>query len=311
MRPHPYYQAILDTYAASGRPAYHQVSPVEARAMLKTSLAAAPAPANLPDLAAVSDETIEGPHGTIPIRRYRPKDEARGTCLYLHSGGWVIGDLNFADATCRRLAGGALAEIVSVDYRLAPEHPYPQPLDDAYAALEWASRTLPGPLVVMGESAGGNLAAACAIRARDSGGPPLVGQLLAYPVTDHVFDTASYREIGDRAWLLSTADMRWFWDQYCPPSIDRSDPLVSPLRVPDASRLPSTLLLVGDLDPLKDEGLAYAERLAAADVPVLARCDPGMLHGYLGAAGSVPLAAQALEQAVAWLRERLGAARAG
>lgn len=305
--PHPVYQAMIDAYTAAGRPYFHQVTPSGARAMLRASLAAAPPPSGLPVLAAVIDETITGPNGPIPIRRYIPAGQAVGTCVYFHAGGWVIGDLDFSDATCRRIVGAAKAELISVDYRLAPEHPYPQPLDDAFAALEWAARERTGPLVVMGESAGANLAAACAIRARATGGPTLAGQCLAYPVTDHGFDTPSYRELGDKNWLLSTSDMRWFWDHYCPPGIDRTNPLLSPLRVASATGLPPAMILVGELDPLRDEGLAYAAKLQAGGVATETRCDPAMVHGYLGAAGAIPLAAEALAQLANWIRQRLEA----
>lgn len=305
MTPHPYYQAILDAFAAAKRPAMHQLSPDGARAQLKAGLAAAPLPVGLPELAEVLDEMIEGPHGPIPIRRYVPKGEPIGTCTYFHSGGWMIGDLDFADATCRRLAGAIGAELVSVEYRKAPEHPYPQPLDDAHAALEWVAAHRPGPLAVIGESAGGNLAAACAIRTRDRGGPALVAQFLVYPVTDHDFTTASYREVGDRNWMISTTDMRWYWDAYCPAGVDRNAAEISPLRIADATGLPPAMVIVGEFDPLRSEALAYANKLAAAGVPVRSRCDPGMLHGYLGATAAVPLAAEAMAEAAGWLRERL------
>ena len=307
MTPHPYYQAIIDANLAAGRPFMHQLAPQDARALLRAGYRAAPPPVGLPPMAVVIDETIEGPNGPIPIRRYRPEGDAICTAVYFHSGGWVIGDLDFADSTCRRLAGGAGCELVSVDYRLAPEHPYPQPLDDAYAALLWVAAHRPGPLMLVGESAGGNLAAACAIRARDAGGPPLSGQLLAYPVTDHDLDTPSYRNIGGRNWLLSTADMAYYWDHYCPPGVDRTAPLVSPLRIATAAGLPPTMILVGEIDPLRDEGLAFAEKLAAADVPVRIRRDPDMLHGYLGAAGAIPLAAEAVAEAASWMHQRLRA----
>lgn len=268
---------------------------------------AAPLPQNMPVLAAVSDETIAGPGGPLPIRRYVPEGDVRGVAVYLHAGGWVIGDLSTGDLTCRRLAAAAGCEIVSVDYRLAPEAPYPAALDDAWASIEWAAARTKGPLAVIGESAGGNLAAACAIRARDAGGPAIAGQFLAYPVTDAAMDTVSYREIGARNWLLSANDMRWFWDHYCPVGVDRSDPLVAPLRVKDAGGLPPTLLYVAELDPLRDEGLAFADRLVDAGVPVEMRRDSAMLHGYLSAAGAVPSAAAALARAASWLRERLAA----
>jgi acetyl esterase len=306
---HPYYQAILDAYAAAGRAFYHQVTPGEAREMLRTGLAAAPPQLGLPELAFVTDEAIPGPAGLLPIRRYRPLGEVAGICVYFHAGGWVMGDIQMSDALCRRLAAGAGSEVISVGYRLAPEHPYPAPLDDAFTALQWVAAQRHEPIVVAGESAGGNLAAACAILARAAGAPRLVGQFLAYPVCDHDFTTESYRDIGGRRFLLSTADMKWFWDQYCPPTVDRTDQLVSPLRVTNAEGLPPALIYVAEVDPLRDEGLAYASRLAAAGVPVRTRNDAGMLHGYLSAAGAIPLAAEAVESAAGWIRERIQGAK--
>lgn len=302
---HPYYQAILDRYAEAARPYFHQVSAQVAREMLRAGSAAAPPPQDLPALASVVDMAVDGPGGAIPVRRYRPTGEVAGVCVYLHAGGWIMGDLDFADATCRRLAAGAGCEVVSVDYRLAPEHPFPAAFDDALAVVQWAAAHAAGPLLLAGESAGGNIAAACAIRARDLGGPRIAGQFLAYPVTDPGLDTASHREVGDRNWLLSTADMKCFWDHYCPPGVNRDDPLVAPLRVADAAGLAPALVFVAELDPLRDEGLAYAARLAAAGVAVQTRTDPGMLHGYLGAAEAVPLAAAALAEATTWMRSKI------
>jgi len=304
MRPHPYYQAVIDAYRAVNRPFFHQVSPQEAREMLLAGVAAAPAPTDLPDLAAVEDRAIDGPHGPIPLRIYTPRDAA-GCLVYFHSGGWVIGNRDTADATCRRLAGLAGCTLVSVEYRKAPEHPFPEPLDDAFAAVEWAATAFPSALLVGGESAGGNLAAACAIRARDGGGPAIAGQWLAYPVTDHDFATLSYREVGDRNWLLSTADMRWFWDQYCPNEELRHQADASPLRVARAAGLPPAMIVVAQLDPLRDEGLAYGARLAREGVQVVTRCDPDMVHGYLGAAGAIAAAAEALAESARWMRARL------
>ena len=307
---HTYYQAILDANAAAGRPYFHQLSAAEAKEQMRATMAAAPIPPDLPDLAEVTNEQIPGLHGPIPIRRYVPIGPTHGTSVHFHAGGWVIGDLDLSDSTCRRLAGRAGCEVISVDYRLAPEHPFPVPLDDAYAALEWVARERPGPLLVMGESAGANLAAACAIRARDTGGPAIAGQFLAYPVTDHDFETLSYREVGDKNWFLSTADMRWFWDHYCPPQIDRTNPWLSPLRLADAAGLPPALIFVAELDPLRDEGLAYAHHLASAGVPVTSRCDPDLPHGYLSAAAAIPLAAEAVAAAAAWIATTLHAAKA-
>lgn len=305
---HPYYQAILDAYASAGRPYYHQVSAPEAREMLRTSLAAAPPQANLPELASVTDDCVSHTGGDIAVRRYRPLGEVQGVCVYMHAGGWVIGDLDTGDALCRRLAAGAGCEVVSVDYRLAPEYPFPAPLEDTYTVLQWADKLTAGPLVVAGESAGGNLAAAAAIRARRDNGPRVAGQFLAYPVTDHDFNTASYREVGALNYLLSEADMRWFWDHYCPQGVDRNDPLVAPLHCDTPGELPPTLLYTAGLDPLREEGLAYARLLEEAGVAVETRCDPGMLHGYLSAAASVPLAAEAVQQAAQWIKQRIAEA---
>ena len=308
MQPHPYHQAIIDANEAAGRPYFHQLSPLDARELLRSGIAAAPKPTDLPELAKVEDVTIDGPHGAIALRIYHPVGEALGTCVFFHGGGWVIGDLDQTDATCRRLAGKSRSVIVSVHYRLAPEYPYPQPLDDCWAAVKWAADTFPGGLLVAGESAGGNLAAACAIRARDAGGPALAGQVLVYPVTDHDFTTGSYTQVGARNWLLSTADMRYFWDHYCPAGVDRNTPEISPLHVATTTGLAPALVVVGQLDPLRDEGLAYAGRLAEGGVPVSTRCDASMLHGYLAAAAVVPAAAEALADIARWMRLRLGAA---
>lgn len=306
LQPHPVFQSIIDAYAAAGRPFFHQITPVQAREMLRGSMMAAPSPSGLPELASVTDEAIDGPNGPIRLRRYVPRGGGDGVCVYLHAGGWVIGDLAFSDATCRRLCGWSQCEIISVEYRLAPEHPFPQPLEDAWAALLWTQAQAGGrPMLIAGESAGGNLAAACAIRARDEGGPTLAGQVLAYPATDHDFETESHREIGDCNWLLSTADMRWFWDHYAPLGTDRNDPCLSPLRLMDTAGLPPAFVAVADLDPLREEGLAYGRKLAEAGVPVSMRCDQGMVHGYLSAAGAVPVAREALEAACLWMQNRV------
>lgn len=301
---HPYYRAILDAYAGSGRPFYWQVSPVEAREMLRSSLAAAPPQSGLPEMASVVDASVTAGGHEVTIRRYTPPGETHGTGIYCHAGGWVIGDLDTGDALCRRLAAAAGCEIVSVGYRLAPEHSFPAPLDDLWAVLQWVQEELPGPVVLIGESAGGNLAAACAIRARDEG-LTVAGQYLAYPVTDHDFTTASYREVGSENYLLSEADMRWFWDHYCPPSVDRANPLVSPLRVSRTGGLPPAMIHVAELDPLRDEGLAYAQHLREGGVPVAVRCDKGMLHGYLSSAAAIPLAMEAVKEAGGWIRQCL------
>lgn len=298
---HAYFQMIIDAYAAAQRPFFHQVTPEVARDMMRASIAAAPKSADLPVMASVNNEQLDGPHGAIPIRRYLPEGDVLGTCVYCHSGGWVIGDLDAGDNLCRRLAGLASVEVISVDYRLAPEHPFPIPLDDAYAVVQWAS-ALGRPLVVAGESAGANLVAAAAIRARDESGPAIVAQLLASPVTDHNFETASYGSVGDKNWLLSRADMQWFWGHYCPDVAARDKPLASPLRIENAEGLPQAMVVVAELDPLRDEGLAYAELLSAHDVPVSVVEGKDMLHAYFFAASAIPEVAQSVADASSWLR---------
>ncbi|WP_317930821.1 alpha/beta hydrolase [Halioxenophilus sp. WMMB6] len=304
---HPYYRAILEAYAELDRPYYHQVSPDAAREMLKSSLAAAPPAKDLPLLEEVSDISFKSGQRSVAARSYRPSTEIMGICVYLHAGGWVIGDLDTGDATCRRLAAGTQCEVINVDYCLAPENPFPSSLEDVITVLQSvAERGL--PVVVVGESAGGNLAAAAAIQLRDSGKSFLAGQLLAYPVTDCDFTTESYRELGGCNYLLSEADMRWFWNHYCPSDVDRKSPLVSPLQLDDLVGLPSALIIVAGLDPLRDEGLAYAQKLAAAGVPVQTRCDPGVLHGYLSMVANIPSADEALNQACEWVCQRVESA---
>lgn len=309
MKLHPFYQAIVDANAAAGRPFFHQLTPHEARALLKATTAAAPKPADLPELALIEDTKFAANGHELAVRIYDPRDAEAGTIVYAHAGGWVIGDLDFSDATCRRLCAASRSRLISVEYRLAPECAYPLALDDVCAAVDWAWNTFRSAIVIAGESAGGNLAAAAAIRLRDTGGTALAGQWLAYPVTDGAFDTQSYRNIGDRNWLLSTADMKWFWDHYCPDEDHRRDPTASPLRVADATGLPPAMIVVAQLDPLRDEGLAFANRLATDGVKVSTRCDPGMAHGYLGAASVIPIAAEAVIESGRWIRAALDRAK--
>ena len=238
----------------------------------------------------VTDTTIPGPKGEIPVRIYRPDaDRAMGDrppiVVYFHGGGWVIGDLDGHDPSCRAITAQAGVIVMSVDYRLAPEHRYPAAADDAYAATAWAAEHAaelggdPSRLVVAGDSAGGNLAAVTALRARDSGGPALALQVLIYPVTDVGQDTGSYQENAE-GFFLTAAHMRWYWGCYLGPGGDGRGPYASPLRAVNLGGLPPAVVLTADCDPLRDEGNAYAERLRAAGVPVTANCYPGMFHGF-------------------------------
>jgi acetyl esterase len=272
----PEMQAILERRNALNLPGFSASTPEDARRTFAESQAALP-PGRGARNVTIRNEAIAGPNGDVPIRRYRPKGATHGRVLYIHGGGWVFGTLDGFDPVCRQLMQESGAEVVSVDYRLAPEHPFPQPLDDCWAAL--LALADDEPLVVMGDSAGGNLAAALALRARDRGGPDIALQVLLYPVLSPDFERESYRRCGQGDYLISTDDMRWFWDHYTPEA-DRANPEAAPLAATDFSNLPDTIIVVGGYDPLHDEGVAYAEALSAAGVNVVLRDHPGMVHGF-------------------------------
>jgi acetyl esterase len=285
----PQFAELLTAAAASGAPPLTLLTPEEARARVSAGAAlCAPGPA----LRDVRDVDVPVDDTSVPGRLYRPDDgKPRATVVYLHGGGWVTGDLDYSDALCRHLAADAGCEVLSVDYRLAPEHPFPTPLEDAYAALCWAAAELADgrPLVVAGDSAGGALAAACALRARDENGPRLDGQVLLYPVLDADLSRPSY--VANQEWGLGPSVMRWFWDHYLPDPGARTHHLAAPLRAADLAGLPPTVLVIADLDTLRDEGLAYAARLTEAGVPVRLSSVPGLVHGFLRFSAKVSAAA--------------------
>ncbi|WP_220186923.1 alpha/beta hydrolase, partial [Pseudonocardia pini] len=238
--------------------------------------------------------TVRG--GTVPVRRYRAlPGPVSGVVVYLHGGGWVLGGLDEADLLCRSLALHSGCEIVSVGYRLAPEHRFPTAVDDADDVVAWVARGLaPGTaLTVMGDSAGGNLAAVVARRARDRGAPRIDLQVLVYPVTDHRMDSRSYAEHGHQM-LISADDMDWFWSQYVPREADRISPDASPCVVEDLSELPPAVVVVAEYDPLRDESLAYARRLAAAGVETTVHRYDSMAHGFFALVGALDTAADAV-----------------
>ncbi|MFB7516105.1 alpha/beta hydrolase [Streptomyces sp. NPDC056144] len=238
-------------------------------------------------------------HG-VPVRLYEGTSTL--VIVFAHGGGWVLCDLDTHDRLCRALADRTGATVVSVGYRRAPEHRFPAAEDDVRTALAWAAETYPGrPLVLAGDSSGGNLAAAAALRARDDGGPELAGQLLVYPVLDHRLAGASARIFAE-GYFHTLAHMRWYWDQYLGPDGDPA--AASPGLAADLTGLPPTLLVLADCDLLRDEGLAHARRLAAAGVPTAVHLHTGVFHGFLGAAGLLPEADAALDGMEAWLRAR-------
>lgn len=303
----PQAKESLEQRAAAGLPAQHEVSPEEARGMQQAQ-PRIPGP----PVAGVEDRTAPGPHGDVAVRVYRP--EGAGllpVTMWFHGGGWVVGNIETNDATCRALANAAGSIVVSVEYRLAPEHPYPIPLDDCYAATCWTEENAavfggdPSRLAVAGASAGGNLAAAVALMARDLQGPRLAHQSLVYPVTDTDFERPSYAENRD-GYGLSYDTMRYFWECYLPVDADTPDPYAAPMAAEDLSGLPSAYVLTAEYDPLRDEGEAYAERLRAAGVPTALTRYDGMIHGFFNAGIPFDRTWAAIDEAAGELRKAFG-----
>jgi acetyl esterase len=305
-------QTVIDMTLAAGRPPYHTLSPKEARQLFRETRAAVqPAP---PEMALVRDLTADGPHGPIPLRLYRPLGAAPGAPLpalvYYHGGGWVIGDLDTHDVVCRQLAQQSGIAVLSVDYRLAPEHKFPAAVDDAFAALAWAAdggaaHGIDGrQLAVGGDSAGGNLAAVVSILARDQGGPAVSFQLLIYPVTDMASDAPSHTTFAN-GYLLTRDSMLWFIDHYLRSPEDASDWRASPLVAPSLEGLPPALVVTAGYDPLRDEGDEYARRLREAGNVVDHVCYGGMIHGFFGMGRLVATANRSIAHAGASLRQAL------
>ncbi|MYH68007.1 MAG: alpha/beta hydrolase, partial [Dehalococcoidia bacterium] len=249
--------------------------------------------------------------GDIPVRIYRPTEAGNHSLLvWYHGGGWVIGDLDGADVTCRELAAKSGSVVVSVDYRLAPEHRYPAAHEDCYAATVWAAENAAelgadaSKLAVGGDSAGGNLAAVVSLRARDEDGPAIRFQLLVYPVTDHDYGTDSYRDNAD-GYLLTRDGMEWFWNHYLGPDGDGSHPHASPLRAEDLSGLPPAHVITAEYDPLRDEGEAYAKRLQEAGVDVTQTRYAGQIHAFYGMHGVLDDATNAADESAEKLKAAL------
>ncbi len=296
----PQAKAFLAGMEASGAPPLYELSPEEARGatgMITELIGAGP------EVAIVEDFRCDTTTGTIGARRYVPEDAA-ATILWIHGGGWVICDLDTHDAVCRLLAVSSGCRVVAVDYRRAPEHPFPAPLEDCWDALRAvAAESGDAPLIVAGDSAGGNMAAACALRARDRGGPELALQVLVCPVMDHDMTTPSYRERGSGPDLFITAkDMEWFWNSYVPNRAARSRPDASPLRAESLSNLPPAIVITAEYDPLRDEGIAYAERLRAAGVQVTHRHYADMFHDFFSFVNLIEAGNEAVERVGAEIR---------
>ena len=300
-------QEILKLRAAA--PPMHTLSVEEARI---SSAAARIQPDPPEPVARIEDFTIPGPAGDIPVRLYSPDPDTQLPVLvYYHGGGWVIGDLDSHDPLCRTLANRANVVVLSVHYRLAPEHKYPAAADDSYAAAQWVSEhgaeigADGSRIVVCGDSAGGNLSAVVSLMARDRGGPGLRGQVLIYPVTNLDFGTDSYRDNGDGSKGLSEDGMRWFWQHYVRTQSEGFEPYASPLRADTIADLPPALVITAEYDALRDEGELYADRLERGGVTTqLTRYD-GVIHGFVGMFAAVPEGDTAVNQIAEFLKETL------
>ena len=259
----------------------------------------------------MKDIEIPGPSGVIPARVYKPVPDPVGTVVYYHGGGWVLGCLDEFDAVCQLLAVASGARVVSVDYRLAPEHPFPAAVDDAFAALVRVAAQHPEePIVVAGDSAGGNLAAVSALRAREAGGPEIALQVLVYPVVDCDLTRPSYLECSGSGLFLNTAEMVWFWDHYAPDEAEREHPYASPIPASDLAGLPPTYVVVAEHDPLRDEGLAYAAALESAGVPVTVTRYDDQIHAFFWLVNVMETADRAVVEAGAAIRDAMSGASA-
>ena len=302
MELHPQAQAVLEHIASFGFPPITEVSPEKAREMRRAHVR--PSAIDLHEIRAVNV-------GGVPARLYRPSsDDGLGLLVYFHGGGWVVGDLETHDSTCRALAAESGHAVLAVDYRLAPEHPFPAPLDDAMAATRWAAAhaeelgCAPGQLAIGGDSAGANLAAAIT----QQGAVPVRFQLLVYPVTDARTNTTSYEDFADGPYL-TRASMDWYIAHYLSGGEGSpEDPRVSPLLGDDEAlaKSPPTHVITVETDVLRDEGEAYAARLESAGVPTTLRRYEGMFHGFFALPELIDAGREAVAEAARELRRVLG-----
>lgn len=303
----PQVRTFLDQIGAPGAPQLHEVPVDEARRMMEMMSNFQGAGESVLE---VRDVEATGPDGAIPVRVYRPAAGTLALLVYFHGGGWVLGSRDTHDRICRALANRTHAVVVSVDYRLAPEHRFPAAAEDAYAATVWAVEQASAldvdadRVAVAGDSAGGNLAAVVSLMARDRGGPGLRHQLLVYPVVDGTREYPSHEENAE-GYFLTTATMRWFWGHYAPDAAARRNPYASPIRADDLSGLPPAFVLTAEFDPLRDEGEAYAEALAKARVPVRLERYGGQIHGFFGMTSVFDAARRAFDEAAGTLRRAL------
>jgi acetyl esterase len=282
----PQVQDFLDRLTTAQLTPIQETTIAEARAQMDMSTHFL---GELPTVSRVEDRMVPGPGGDLRVRIITPKVAGKGplpVLVYFHGGGWVLGNIESHEGICRALANAGEVIVVTVDYRRAPEHRFPAAAEDAFAATSWVAAHAPefggdqSRIAVGGDSAGGNLAAATCLMARDRGGPALAFQVLVYPITDHNLQNASYRQCGE-GYFLTRSEMAWYWEHYCPKQDDRWHPHASPCRASDLAGLPPALLITAEYDVLRDEGEAYASKLQAAGVPVIVHRYSGMIHGFV------------------------------
>ncbi|MFN4354275.1 alpha/beta hydrolase [Parvibaculum sp.] len=308
----PQAKALLEQMAANpDAPRLIDLPPAGGREMYR-AMAAMLDPQGIP-IGKVEDRAIPGPAGDISVRIYTPV-AAGGTgpaLVYYHGGGWVIGDLETHDALCRTLANEAGLKVIAVDYRLAPEHPFPAAIDDAYAATKWVEANAseigidPNRIAVAGDSAGGNLAAAVSLRSKAEKGPHIAFQLLIYPVTDAPRTTQSYKDFA-AGHMLEAEGMDWFWNHYVlSAGTDPKHPYAAPLHAESLTGLPPAYVVTAGFDVLRDEGKAYAEALKKAGVAVEYVNYEGMIHGFFNMQGVLDVARDAVKAAAKALKDAL------
>lgn len=308
MPPTPETQGLLAMLEEAGGPDISEQTPEEARVAIAGFAAMQ---AGAPEPARVEDRTVPGPAGDIPIRVYASAGDNLPVVMYFHGGGWVLGDIESHDGTCKQLlAELGEAAVVSVHYRLAPEDKYPAAADDCYAASAWVAENgaeigVDGSrMAVCGDSAGGNLSAVVSQMARDKGGPAIAAQVLHVPVTDHNYSYPSYTENAE-GMLLTRASMVWFWDHYLPSADAGQEAYASPIKASDLSGLPPALIQTAEFDPLRDEGEAYGSAIEAAGGDVTVHRYDGVVHDPFMMFAVIPTGIECLKEAAAYINERI------
>jgi acetyl esterase len=307
----PAIQGLLSMLEAMQRPSLAAGTHEQARAAFRMLTVDMRAPDTVVPVRETEDIEVPGPNGPLPARVYRPDDEGKvPTIVFMHGGGFVIGDIETHDNQCRMVCREVGAVVVSVAYRLAPEAPFPAGVEDAVAATRWIAEHIadfggdPDRLAIAGDSAGGNLAAVVAQVLRDEGGPRLAAQLLVYPSTDFAGDYPSRAENAE-GYFLTLADMEWFANHYVGEASDLTDRRLSPLLAEDLAGLPPAVVVTAEYDPLRDEGEAYAHALEREGVPVTLRRYDGLIHGFFDLGALSPAAADAVRDTCAELRRLL------